>query len=172
MPSRSSAATPAIAAALAAGIDHSVHTYSHDPAAQSYGLEAAAELDIDPAVVFKTLLTEIDSASVCALVPVATTLSLKALAQAHGGKRATMMDPAKAQRLTGYVVGGISPLGQRTPSLTYVDSSALSHERIYVSAGRRGLEIALAPRDLIELTGAVSAPIATAASAPPRGSAG
>ena len=138
-----------------------MHTYPHDPATGSYGLEAAAALDIDPVVVFKTLLAEIDTAPVCALVPVTTSLSLKALAHAHGGKRATMMDPARAQRLTGYVVGGISPLWQRTPSPTYLDSSALRHAWIYVSGGRRGLEIRLSPPDLVALTGARSAPIAT-----------
>lgn len=166
MPSRSSAATPALAVALSAGIDHSVHSYGHDPTAESYGLEAATALGIDAGVVFKTLLTEVDAAAVCALVPVTTTLSLKSLAHAHGAKRAIMMNPAKAQRLTGYVVGGISPIGQRTPSPTYLDTSALSHDRIFVCAGRRGLEICLSPRDLIDLTGAVTAPIATPVATP------
>jgi Cys-tRNA(Pro)/Cys-tRNA(Cys) deacylase len=166
MPSRSSAATPAIAAAQAAGLEHTVHSYDHDPTAQSYGMEAATALGIDARIVFKTLLAEVDAVAVCALVPVTTTVSLKALAQAHGGKRARMMDPVKAQRLSGYVVGGISPLGQRTPSPTYLDSSALSLERIYVSAGRRGLEISLSPVDLIDLTGARAAPIATPDPAP------
>jgi len=166
MPPRSSAATPAIAAAASAGIEHTVHSYAHDPAAQSYGMEAVDALGIDASIVFKTLLTEIDGDAVCALVPVTTTVSLKALAQIHGGKRATMMEPAKAQRLTGYVVGGISPIGQRTPCPTYVDSSALSHDRVYVSAGRRGLELSLSPVDLIDLIGARAAPIATPNPAP------
>ena len=165
MGSRSSSATPAIAAAITAGIDHEVHSYAHDPDAPSYGAEAAAALGVDPAMVFKTLLVEVlvetDAVPVCALVPVTATVSLKAVAQAHGGKRAAMMEPAKAERLTGYVVGGISPLGQRSPRPTVIDVSALALDRIYVSAGRRGLEISLAPADLIALTQAVPAAIAT-----------
>lgn len=162
MPPRPSSATPAIAAAITAGIDHTIHSYQHDPTADSYGIEAAQALGVEADSVFKTLLTEIDGAAVCALVPVTSSLSLKALAHAHGGKRAVMMDPSKAQRLTGYVVGGISPLGQRTAIPTYLDASSLEWDRIYVSAGRRGWEICLAPRDLITVTGASTAPIATA----------
>lgn len=147
-----SAATVAIAIVVKAGVAHSIHAYSHDPALTRYGAEAAAALSIDPACIFKTLLVDVDGTAVCAVVPVSRTLSLKALAHAHGGKRAVMMDPTRAQRLTGYVLGGISPLGQRTPSPTYIDSSAESHERIFVSAGRRGLQIAMAPADLLSLT--------------------
>jgi Cys-tRNA(Pro)/Cys-tRNA(Cys) deacylase len=165
MPARPAPASPAIAALVAAGVSHSVHSYRHDPAAPSFGHEAADALGLDAHVVFKTLLTEVDGASVCALVPVTASLSLKALAAAHGGKRAVMMDPSRAQRLTGYVIGGISPLGQRTASPTYIDSSALTHEHVWISGGRRGLEISIAPMDLIDVTHATVAPIATGLSA-------
>ena len=152
MGQKAGAATPAIAAAQAFGIDYAIRAYDHDPRAEGYGLEAATALAVEPDRVFKTLLTEVDGHPVCAIVPVTTTVSLKAVAASIGGKRAQMMDPARAQRLTGYVVGGISPLGQRTPSPTLLDDSAARHDRILVSAGRRGLEIELAPQDLLALT--------------------
>lgn len=161
MTARSAPASPAIARVIAAGVRHSVHSYAHDRNASSFGREAADALGLDAHVVFKTLLAEVDGDSVCALVPVTTSLSLKALAAAHGGKRAVMMEPSRAQRLTGYVIGGISPLGQRMPSPTYVDTSALTHEWVWVSAGRRGWEISIAPLDLVDLTHATVAPIAT-----------
>lgn len=154
-PARS--ATPALALAIRSGVAHEVHSFdprSIDPgiAAMGYGEQAAEALGIEASSVFKTLLVEVDGHPVCAVIPVTTSLSLKALAHAHGGKRASMMDPARAQRLTGYVVGGISPLGQRTASPTYLDDSALSLSRVYISAGRRGWEISLSPTDLITLT--------------------
>ena len=142
------ARTPAIAAAQAAGIAFAVHEYEHDPRAESYGLEAAERLGLDPARVFKTLVVDRDGALEVAIVPVAAQLDLNAL-----GKRTTLADRVKAERSTGYVLGGISPLGQRRQLPTMVDASALDHE-IHVSAGRRGLEIELDPRDLVRLTGA------------------
>jgi Cys-tRNA(Pro)/Cys-tRNA(Cys) deacylase len=154
-------ATPATSAAQKAKIAYTLHEYAHDPSAESYGLEAAEVLGLDPARVFKTLLATLDERKlVVAIVPVAAHLNLKALAAALGGKRAAMADPAAAQRATGYVLGGISPLGQRTRLPTVLDASALTHPTIYVSAGRRGLEIELAPADLLRLTSAASAPIA------------
>jgi Cys-tRNA(Pro)/Cys-tRNA(Cys) deacylase len=149
------ARTPAIAAAEQAGIRFALHEYAHDPRAESYGLEAAGALGVDPARVFKTLVVERDGALAVAIVPVGAQLDLNAL-----GKRTQLADRAKAERSTGYVLGGISPLGQRRPLPTTIDSSALAHETIHVSAGRRGLEIELAPGDLVRLTGAETAPIA------------
>ncbi|MTE18619.1 Cys-tRNA(Pro) deacylase [Streptomyces sp. TRM43335] len=155
-----SGGTPATVAATKAGVSFTLHSYEHDPAAPSYGEEAAEALGVDPDRVFKTLVADVDGAPVVAVVPVSGSLDLKALASAVGGKRAAMADPAVAERLTGYVRGGISPLGRRRASPTVVDSSAERHETVCVSAGRRGLEIELAPADLVKLTGAVTAPIA------------
>lgn len=155
------AGTPALVALRRAGIPHSVHAYEHDPAVGSYGLEAATALGLAPAVVFKTLVAEVDGAPIVAIVPVDGSLDLKALASARGGKRARMLEVAAAERLTGYVAGGISPMGQRTPSPTVLDNSAADQPVIYVSAGRRGLDIGLAPTDLVAMTGAQLAPIAT-----------
>ncbi|MBF6046853.1 Cys-tRNA(Pro) deacylase [Streptomyces sp. NRRL B-1677] len=152
--------TPAIVALEKAGTAFSVHSYDHDPAVASYGTEAAEALGRDPAQVFKTLVAEVDGALTVAVVPVSGSLDLKALAAAVGGKRAAMADPAAAERTTGYVRGGISPLGQRRRLPTALDASAHSHATICVSAGRRGLEVELAPGDLAALTGAVVAPIA------------
>ncbi|RKN42320.1 Cys-tRNA(Pro) deacylase [Streptomyces hoynatensis] len=152
--------TPATAAATRAGVAFTLHSYAHDPAAPSYGAEAAEALGAEPGRVFKTLVAEVDGALVVALVPVTASLGLKALAAAVGGKRAAMADPAAAERTTGYVRGGISPLGQRKRLPTVVDESALGHGSVFVSAGRRGLEIELAPADLLALTGAVTAPLA------------
>ena len=135
------------------------HPYEHDPSAPSYGLEAAARLGLDPAQVFKTLLAVVDGRLVVGVVPVAGQLDLKALAAAAGGKRAELAEPATAERATGYVVGGISPVGQRRPHPTVVDESALLFETVYVSGGRRGLDIGLAPADLVRVTGAVVARI-------------
>jgi Cys-tRNA(Pro)/Cys-tRNA(Cys) deacylase len=137
-----------------------VHPYDHDPRAESYGLEAAALLGVDPARVFKTLLADADGRLVVGIVPVAGRLDLKALARAVGARRATLADPAVAERATGYVVGGISPLGQKRPHPTVLDSSALDHETVLVSGGRRGLDVELAPADLMTLTSATTAPIA------------
>lgn len=152
--------TPALVALQRAGIAHTVHAYDHDPSRHNYGLEAAEALALPPASVFKTLLADVDGAHVVAIVPVTGMLDLKALASARGAKRARMLDPSDAERLTGYVVGGISPLGQRTALPTVIDSSAADHSVIYVSGGRRGLDIAVAPGDLVSLIGATYAPVA------------
>ena len=151
--------TPAIDVLTADGAPFTVHAYDHDPRVASYGEEAAAALGIAVEQVFKTLLADVDGTLVVAVVPVSGQLDLKALARAVGGRRATMADPKAAERATGYVVGGISPLGQKRRHTTVVDASALTHPRINVSAGRRGLEIELSPADLIRLTDAVSAPV-------------
>ena len=147
--------TPAIAAATRAGIAFTVHEYRHDPRAESYGLEAVEKLGLDAARVFKTLVADVDGTLTVAVVPVETQLDLRTL-----GKRARMSDAVAAERATGYVAGGISPLGQRRALPTVVDESALDHETIHVSAGRRGLELELAPGDLIALTGATVSVIA------------
>ena len=153
--------TPAVEAATAAGIAYAVVQYEHDPAAESYGLEAAETLGVPPERVFKTLLAKADGRTlVVGIVPVAQRLDLKALAGAAGGRKAEMADPAEAQRATGYVLGGISPLGQKRRLATVLDESALLHDTIYVSGGRRGLEIVLAPADLLRLTDGRTAPIA------------
>lgn len=155
-----SGGTPATVALARAGVAFTTHVYDHDPAAASYGLEAAAALGLEPAVVFKTLVAEVDGRLVVGIVPVASSLDLKALAAAVGGKRAAMADPAAAQRATGYVVGGISPLGQKRRLVTVLDESALLHAAVYVSGGRRGLDVGLDPADLLALTSGTSAPIA------------
>ncbi len=145
--------TPAVDAARQAGIDCQVMEYDHDPAAESFGMEAAAALGVAPQAVFKTLVASLSSGDlVVAVIPVVARLDLKALAAVTGAKKAAMADPRAAERATGYVVGGISPLGQRRRLATVVDESALTHPKIYVSAGRRGLEIALQPQDLVSLT--------------------
>ncbi|MFF1713039.1 Cys-tRNA(Pro) deacylase [Streptomyces sp. NPDC058268] len=151
--------TPATVALTAAGADYAVHAYEHDPAHPSYGEEAAQAMGVSPDRVFKTLVAEVDGELTVAVVPVAGTLNLKALATAVSGKRAVMADPVAAERTTGYVRGGISPLGQRKKLRTVLDDSASSHATICVSAGRRGLEVELAPDDLARLTAAVLAPI-------------
>lgn len=152
--------TPAVLAAKRAGIDFVLHEYQHDPGTASYGLEAVEKLGLDPAQVFKTLVARVDGQLTVALVPVAQTLDLKALAAAVGGKRAAMAELADAERATGYVAGGISPLGQKKRLPMIVDASALALARVHVSAGRRGLEIELAPADLLRLCGARTAAIA------------
>ena len=145
--------TPAVQAAKKAKVKHQLLSYEHDPKAESYGLEAAELLGLPAAQVFKTLLALVDEQPVVAMVPVAHPLDLKFLAKAHGGKKAVMCPPDKAQRLTGYVLGGISPLGQKKRLPLYLDSSAEVLDQIYMSAGRRGLEIAMAAEDLLNLTG-------------------
>ena len=158
------AATPATKVLTSADVDFRVHAYTHDPRQSAYGLEAADALGVDAGRVFKTLVIELSGKSLCvAVVPVACTLSLKAAAAVLGGTKAVMADPAKAQRSSGYVLGGISPLGQRRTLPTVIDSSALESDRIYCSAGRRGLEIELDPADLVRLTSAVVADIAVRA---------
>jgi Cys-tRNA(Pro)/Cys-tRNA(Cys) deacylase len=151
--------TPATVALDKAGVAFTVHDYVHDPAAESYGDEAAQAMGVAPERVFKTLVAEVDGALVVGVVPVAGQLDLKALAAAVGGKRAAMADPAAAERSSGYVRGGISPLGQRKALPTVLDATALEHPTVFVSAGRRGLEVELAAADLAALTGAVVAPI-------------
>ena len=147
--------TPAVLAARRAGVSCQVLEYRHDPAAQSFGLEAARALGVDASMVFKTLVASLASGELAvAVIPVVARLDLKALASATGAKKAVMADRQAAERATGYVIGGISPLGQRRRLTTVVDESALTHEQVYVSGGRRGLEIALAPRDLVKLTNA------------------
>ncbi|MGW2487784.1 Cys-tRNA(Pro) deacylase [Streptomyces sp. NPDC001606] len=157
-----SGGTPATVALTAAGVDFTVHSYDHDPSHPSYGEEAAEAMGVSPDRVFKTLVAEVDGALVVGVVPVAGTLDLKALAAAVGGKRAAMADPALAERTTGYVRGGISPLGQRKKLRTVLDDSAKAHPTICVSAGRRGLEVELSPATLATLTDAVLAPIGRA----------
>ncbi|MEV7086542.1 Cys-tRNA(Pro) deacylase [Streptomyces sp. NPDC093085] len=154
--------TPATVALTAAGTPYTVHAYEHDPASASYGEEAAQALGVSPDRVFKTLVADVDGELTVAVVPVAGSLDLKALAAAVGGKRATMADPAAAERTTGYVRGGISPLGQRKRLRTVLDASAEAHPTICVSAGRRGLEVEVAPADLASLTAAILAPIGRA----------
>jgi len=154
--------TPATVALTAAGTAYTVHSYDHDPSHPSYGEEAAEAMGVSPDRVFKTLVADVDGTLTVAVVPVAGQLDLKALAAAVGGKRAAMADPSLAERTTGYVRGGISPLGQRKKLPTVLDASAGAHATICVSAGRRGLEVELAPEDLTKLTEAVVAPIGRA----------
>ncbi|MFE5208357.1 Cys-tRNA(Pro) deacylase [Streptomyces sp. NPDC056600] len=157
-----SGGTPATVALTEAGVAFTVHAYEHDPAHPSYGEEAAEAMGVSPERVFKTLVADVDGSLVVAVVPVAGSLDLKALASAVGGKRAAMADPTLAERTTGYVRGGISPLGQRKRLRTVLDASAEGHGTICVSAGRRGLEVELSPKDLATLTAAVLAPIGRA----------
>ncbi len=152
--------TPATKALERAGIEPRTLAYEHDPKAESYGLEAATALGLDPARVYKTLLAQVDGRLTVAIVPVERQLDLKALAAAAKGKRAEMAKVADAERATGYVAGGISPLGQRKALPTVIDDSALEHPTVFVSGGRRGLEIELPPADLQRLTRAAAAPIA------------
>jgi len=159
MAKKSSGGTPATVALAAAGLTFTLHPYEHDPRAESFGLEAAEVLGLDPARVFKTLMASVDGRLAVAVVPVSGKLDLKALAKALGGSKATMADPAAAERATGYVVGGISPVGQKRPHPTVVDATALDHPTVYVSAGRRGLDLEIAPADLVAVTGATTAEI-------------
>ncbi|MDZ4233711.1 MAG: aminoacyl-tRNA deacylase [Dietzia sp.] len=157
------AATPAIAALLAAGVSHEVVQYRHDPRSDSFGEEAVSELaragGLAPEQIFKTLVIALPRGLGVAVLPVPSKLSLKAAAAALHVPKATMADPAAAQRSTGYVIGGISPLGQRTPLPTVVDSSALQWDRVLCSAGKRGWDVSLAPADLVALTKAVTADV-------------
>ena len=138
-----------------------LHPYVHDPSAASYGAEAAEALGIDPEKVFKTLMVEVEGRLAVGVMPVSGNLDLKAFAAALGAKKASMADPAVAERRTGYVLGGISPLGQRQTSPTVIDGSALALETMLVSGGKRGLDIEVAPADLLRLTGGITAPIGT-----------
>ncbi|MBZ2169620.1 Cys-tRNA(Pro) deacylase [Marinobacter sp. F4216] len=152
--------TPGINALKKAGVAFRVHEYEHDPDSQSYGLEAAQKMDVEPARVFKTLVVLVDGKSMTVgIVPVQTQLSLKRIAKATSGKKATMADPKAVERSTGYILGGVSPLGQKRPLKTFIDQSAESFETIFVSAGRRGLEIELSPQDLSALLNAAFVPL-------------
>ncbi|TXS95555.1 Cys-tRNA(Pro) deacylase [Parahaliea maris] len=144
--------TPGIDAARKAGIAFDIHEYDHDPAAASYGLEAAEKLGVPAEQVFKTLVVDAGGALVVAILPVNETLNLKKIARAAGAKKAAMADSKRVERSSGYVLGGVSPLGQKRALATYLDASADELDSIYVSAGRRGLEIALAPADLLAIT--------------------
>jgi len=156
MARKSSGGTPATVALARAGIEFRLHEYAHDPRAESYGLEAAEALGLDPARVFKTLMATVDGRLATAVVPVSGQLDLKALARALGASRATMADVVVAERATGYVAGGISPVGQRRPHPTVLDSTALDHPSVFVSAGRRGLDLEIAPADLVRITDAIT----------------
>lgn len=155
------AATPAIAALVRAKVAHTLHPYHHDPATTAFGDEVVTALGWDPHRVFKTLVTSVDGALVVGIVPVAAQLDLKALAAAAGGKKAQMAKVADAERSSGYVAGGISPLGQRRALPTVIDSSAQDFATIMISAGKRGLQVELAPVDLITQCRAKVAAIAT-----------
>ena len=151
--------TPATVALRKAGIEFVAREYKHDPAAASYGLEAATALGVEPSRVFKTLLVDTGAGLAVAVVPVDRQLDLKAVAAALGAKKVAMAQPADAERVTGYVVGGISPVGQKRALPTVLDASASGHPTILVSGGRRGLDLELAPADLTRLTRATLAPI-------------
>jgi Cys-tRNA(Pro)/Cys-tRNA(Cys) deacylase len=155
------AATPAVAVVQAAGVAYTLHTYDVDSKQEDYGVAVAHALGLDPARVYKTLVARLDGALVCAVVPVERRLNEKALARALGGREASLADRTEAERKTGYVRGGISPLGQRSQLPVILDDSALGQTTIYVSAGRRGLQMEIAPEDLKRLTSATLAPVAT-----------
>ena len=159
MSKRAAGGTPATVALTKAAVEFTLHPYEHAAGAPSYGGEAADALGLSHDEVFKTLVARVDGTLVTAVVPVAGSLDLKALAAALGGKKAAMAEPADAERATGYVVGGISPLGQRSQVPTVVDESVLRLAAVYVSAGRRGLQVRLAPADLLRLSAARTAPL-------------
>lgn len=151
--------TPATLALSRANVPFTPHAYDHDPGARSYGLEAAELLGLDPDRVFKTLFVEVDGRFVVGIVPVSGQLDLKAVAAAVGGKKAAMADPVDAERASGYVVGGISPVGQKRQHPTVLDESALGFPTVFVSGGKRGLDLELAPADLVKVTRATTARI-------------
>ena len=155
-------ATPATALLARQNVAFELHPYVHDPRSGSYGTEAAEALGVPPGRLFKTLVVSVDGRLAVGVVPVAGSLDLKAIAAALGGKKATMADPAAAERATGYVTGGISPLGHRSRLPVVVDASAQDWDTVYVSAGRRGLQVSLAPDDLVRVADATVAPIAAA----------
>ena len=157
-----SPSTPATVALDRAGVPYTFtpHVYEHHETATNFGEEAAAALGLREEQVFKTLVVSVDGALAVAIVPVANRLDLKAIAAAVGGKKATLADPALAEKRTGYVVGGISPVGQKTALRTVLDESALAYDSIFVSGGRRGFDIELAPGDLLRVTDAIAKPIA------------
>lgn len=155
MAKKKAGGTPATVALTRAGTSFVLHEYTHDPRSASYGLEAAEALGLDAARVFKTLMASVDGSLTVAVVPVSGQLDLKALARSLGGSRASMADQAAAERATGYVAGGISPIGQKRRHRTVVDGSALDHATVFVSAGRRGLELEISPADLVRITEAI-----------------
>ncbi len=153
--------TPSIELLRSLGIEHDVVEYHHDPAHGSFGMEAAEALGVEADSIFKTLMVTLDDGSTAiGIVPVICTLDLKGLAAAAGAKRAAMTDPDEAERRSGYVVGGISPFGQKRPSPTFLDEWAMAHDQIHCSGGRRGLEVGVAPEDLVSVLDAAVAPIA------------
>jgi len=152
--------TPATVALQRAGIRFVAHSYPHDTAVTGYGLEAADKLGLDPDQVFKTLLADADGVLVVAIVPVSGQLDLKALAAAVGAKKAVMADPKVAERKTGYVLGGISPIGQKARHTTVLDETAELYDTVFVSGGRRGFDLELSPVDLVSVTGATVSAIA------------
>jgi Cys-tRNA(Pro)/Cys-tRNA(Cys) deacylase len=154
------AGTPATVLLARSGVTYTLHPYHHDPRADGYGEHAASQLGVGPERLFKTLIAAVDGKLACGVVPVAGKLDLKAFAAATGGKRAEMADPGAAQRATGYVIGGISPLGQKSRLAVVVDDSIHTFDTVFVSAGKRGLQVELAPGDLVALTQAKVAPIA------------
>ncbi|MDY1004397.1 Cys-tRNA(Pro) deacylase [Curtobacterium sp. CFBP9011] len=158
--SAASPSTPATLALERAGVPFTPHVYEHHESATNFGEEAAAALGLREEQVFKTLVVSVDGDLAVAIVPVADRLDLKAIAAAVGGKKASLADPTLAERRTGYVVGGISPVGQKTRIRTVLDASASDHPTIFVSGGRRGFDIELSPADLARVTGASTAPIA------------
>lgn len=152
--------TPGIVAAKRARIKHTLHEYEHDPSSESYGMEAAEKLGVPPAQVFKTLVVALDGNELTVgIIPVDSTLGMKLIAKAAGSKKAAMATRAEVERSTGYVIGGVSPLGQKRRLRTFIDSSAEALSTIFVSAGRRGLDMELSPDDLKKLTGAEYAPL-------------
>ena len=157
---KASAGTPATKVLAEAGVEFWSRPYDHDPSAASYGLEAAEALGVEPGRVFKTLVVDVDGTLCVGIVAVNRSLDLKAMAVAVGGKRATLAERAAAERATGYVLGGISPLGQRNRLPTVIDRSAFEHQRVLVSGGRRGLDVELSTEDLVRLTDATTADIA------------
>ncbi|HEV7848061.1 MAG TPA: Cys-tRNA(Pro) deacylase [Mycetocola sp.] len=159
MTKKNSAGTPATATLTSLGVWFAPHTYEHQPGTAGYGLEAAEALGVEANRVFKTLLADADGMLVVAIVPVSGQLDLKALATAVGAKRAGMADPALAERKSGYVVGGISPIGQKTRLRTVLDESAAEFATVFVSGGRRGFDIELDPTDLLSVTGGALAAI-------------
>jgi Cys-tRNA(Pro)/Cys-tRNA(Cys) deacylase len=158
---RTGPTTPATTALTRAGVVFTAHPYAHDPSTANFGIEAAEALGVEAERVFKTLLADVDGDLVVGIVPVTTRLNLKALAAAVGGKRAVLADPATAERRTGYVVGGISPVGQKMQHRTVLDESAELFDSVFVSGGRRGFDIELATTDLVRVTGATVAHIAS-----------
>jgi Cys-tRNA(Pro)/Cys-tRNA(Cys) deacylase len=158
-PAASGPTTAATVALTKAGVHFTPHAYPHDAAVTDFGEEAATALGVDPDRVFKTLMVESDAGLGIGIVPVSGMLDLKALAAALGGKKAAMADLALAERKSGYVVGGISPFGQRTALPTVLDESALDHQTIFVSGGRRGFDIEISPTDLLAVTRGTAAPI-------------